>query len=306
MDEYAILKLKFSENHAIMIRLRNKGEWIHMLYLILAIVTSAMISSVMRVSEKYSKNNMGMLAANYLTCAALSWINVGSFNVFGGAGGAMRTVGLGIVCGVLFLAAFVLLKWNIGKNGVVLPATFMKLGVIVPTVLAITVFGESPKVTQMIGIAAALGAIFLMQGRGKQRISSISGLIVLMLAGGMADAMAKVYEQYGEAALSEQYLLFTFATALVICVVMCAVKKQKIAQVDVLFGAAVGIPNYLSSKFLLLSLNAVPAVAAFPTFSVGTIVLVTLAGVLLFKEKLEKRKLIALGVILVALALLNI
>ena len=118
--------------------------------------------------------------------------------------------------------------------------------------------------------------------------------------------MAKIYEQFGDAALSEQYLLFTFATALVICVAMCVMKKQRLAPADVLFGAAVGIPNYLSSKFLLLSLNSVPAVAAYPTFSVGTIVLVTLTGVILFREKMEKRKLAALGVILIALALLNV
>ena len=277
-----------------------------MFYLILAIATSAMISVVMRVSEKYSKNGMSMLAANYLTCSVMAWINIGSMDIFGGAAGAMRTMGLGTVCGVLFLAAFVLLQWNIRKNGVVLPATFMKLGVLVPTVLAITVFGESPKTTQLIGIIAALGAIFLIQGGGKQKAGSVAGLIVLMLAGGLADAMAKIYEQYGVAALSEQYLLFTFATALVICVVMCAVKKQRVGLADVLFGAAVGVPNYLSSKFLLLSLNSVPAVAAYPTFSVGTIVLVTVAGVAMFREKLEKRKLIALGVILVALALLNV
>lgn len=277
-----------------------------MIYLLLAIISSAMISIVMRVSEKYSKNGMSMLAMNYLTCAAMAWVNAGSFDVFGGAEGAMRTIGLGIVCGVLFLAAFMLLQWNIRKNGVVLPATFMKLGVLVPTVLAIAVFGETPKVTQVLGIVAAICAIFLIQGGGKQTAGSVGGLVVLMLAGGLADAMAKVYEQFGEAALSEQYLLFTFATALALCGAMCIVKKQRLALADVLFGAAVGIPNYLSSKFLLLSLGSVPAVAAYPTFSVGTIVLVTAAGVLLFKEKLEKRKLIALGVILAALALLNV
>lgn len=277
-----------------------------MIYLILAIASSAMISIFMRVSERYSKNGMSMLAMNYLTCAVMAWVNVGSFDVFAGAQGAMRTVGLGIVCGVLFLAAFVLLQWNIRKNGVVLPATFMKLGVLVPTVMAIAVFGELPKATQILGIAAAICAIFLIQGRGKQAAGSVGGLVALMLAGGLADAMSKVYEQFGDTALSEQYLLFTFATALVLCSVMCIGKKQKLAIADVLFGAAVGVPNYLSSKFLLLSLSSVPAVAAYPTFSVGTIVLVTAAGVLLFKEKLEKRKLIALGVILVALALLNI
>jgi len=277
-----------------------------MFYLILAIVSSAMISIFMRVSEKYSKNGMSMLAMNYVTCAALAWVNIGRLDIFAGAEGAARTVGLGVMCGVLFLAAFVLLKWNISKNGVVLPATFMKLGVLVPTLLAITVFGETPKAVQLLGIAAAIGAIFLMQGRGRQTVGSIGGLIVLLLAGGLADAMAKIYEQFGDAALSEQYLLFTFATALVICVAMCVMKKQRLAPADVLFGAAVGIPNYLSSKFLLLSLNSVPAVAAYPTFSVGTIVLVTLTGVILFREKMEKRKLAALGVILIALALLNV
>ena len=277
-----------------------------MIYLILAIASSAMISIFMRISEKYSQNSMSMLAMNYLTCALLAWTGVGSFDIFGGAEGAMRTVGLGAVCGVLFLAAFVLLKWNITKNGVVLPSTFMKLGVLVPTVLAIIVFGETPKATQILGIIAAISAIFMIQGKGRQTAGSVGGLIVLMLAGGLADAMAKIYEQFGDEALSEQYLLITFATALAICGVMCLAKKQRLTLADVLFGAAVGIPNYLSSKFLLLSLSSVPAVAAYPTFSVGTIVLVTAAGVMLFKEKLERRKLIALGVILAALALLNI
>ena len=44
----------------------------------------------------------------------------------------------------------------------------------------------------------------------------------------------------------------------------------------------------------------------YPTFSVGTIIAVTLCGVLLFREKLEKRKLLAIGIILGALVLLNV
>ena len=44
----------------------------------------------------------------------------------------------------------------------------------------------------------------------------------------------------------------------------------------------------------------------YPTLSVGTIIAVTLVGVTAFREKLEKRKLIAIGIILGALVLLNI
>ena len=49
-----------------------------------------------------------------------------------------------------------------------------------------------------------------------------------------------------------------------------------------------------------------PAVIAYPTFSVGTILTVTLAGFLLFKERLSRRQWIALAIILCALALLNL
>ena len=68
------------------------------------------------------------------------------------------------------------------------------------------------------------------------------------------------------------------------------------------------MPNYLSARFLLLALAAMPdlAVVVYPTFSVGTIIAVTLVGVLAFREKLNVRKLIALGMILGALVLLNL
>ena len=73
-----------------------------------------------------------------------------------------------------------------------------------------------------------------------------------------------------------------------------------------LFGALLGIPNFFSTKFLLMALGDLPAVIVYPTFSAGTILVVTVAGLLLFKEKLGKRQLLAMSVILLALILLNI
>ena len=82
--------------------------------------------------------------------------------------------------------------------------------------------------------------------------------------------------------------------------------EKPLRVADVLFGLAIGVPNYFSARFLLLSLGKVPAVVAYPSFSVGTIILVALAGVMLFREKISKRKAAALGIILISLALLNL
>ena len=66
------------------------------------------------------------------------------------------------------------------------------------------------------------------------------------------------------------------------------------------------MPNFFSARFLLLALEDVPAVIAYPSYSVATLLVVTLTGVLVFKERLRKRQWLALGLILVALVLLNV
>lgn len=277
-----------------------------MVYLALAMICSMLVSVAMRMSETYSRNKMSMLAVNYLLCCILALLFTGRMELFPREAGLGLSMGLGAVNGLLYLGGFVLLQWNIGKNGVVLPATFMKLGVLVPTILAITVFGETPGAAQIIGILAAVAAIVLIQGGGKTETGSLPGLILLLLAGGGGDAMAKIYEEFGPAALKDQFLLYTFVAALLLCAGMCVVRREGVAWADVLWGVLISVPNYLSSRFLLLAVGKVRAVVAYPSYSVGTIVLVTLVGVIAFKEKLSARKIAALAIILASLVLLNL
>lgn len=277
-----------------------------MFYLILAIISSSLVTLVMRASEKYSKNNLSMLAANYLTCGALGAFYTGSASLFPAEPGLGQTLLLGAIGGVLFLGSFLLLQWNIRKNGVVLPTTFMKLGVIIPTLLSIAVFGEKPRIVQILGILLAIFAIVLMQGKGSEGAKSTVSLLLLLLVTGFSNAMSKIFAQVGAEAFSNHFLFYIFAMAFVLCVTLCIVKKQRITLPDFLCGMAIGIPNYFSTRFMLQALTKVPAVVAYPSYSVSSIVLVTLVGVIVFQEKLSKRKLIALGIILAALVLLNL
>ena len=279
-----------------------------MIYLILAVISSALVSVVMRMSQRFARNNITMLAANYVMCTAAAAILAGGMIPTGE--GAALTMGLGSFCGVLYLLGFVLLQWNIQRNGVVLPATFQKLGVLVPTIAAITVFGETARWTQLLGIAVAIGAILLMQGSGARtgegNTKNFAGLIALLMCGGLSDVMSKVFQTWGNADHGNYFLVFTFLIALVLCLALCVVKKQSVTVPDVLCGLALGVPNYMSARFLLWALREVPAVVVYPSFSVGTIIVVTLVGMFCFREQVEKRKLAALGLILGALVLLNV
>ncbi len=280
-----------------------------MLYLLLAILSSSAVAVLMRLSGKYSKNGMTMLASNYLMCTVFAALLAG-WPLLPAGEGLGVTLALGGVSGVMYLAGFVLLRWTMGRSGVVLPATFQKLGIVLPTLAAMTLFGEAPRWPQLVGMAVAVVAIVVMQGKadisGSAGRAGLPGLLALMIVCGSCDLMAKVFEQWGNPAHNDHYLLFTFLTAFALCVALCGVKRQGVTCGDVLCGLAIGVPNYLSARFLLGALGSVPAMVVYPTFSVGAILLVTAVGVLAFREKLDRRKAVAQGMILVALALLNL
>lgn len=273
--------------------------------LILAICSSAAISLIMRLSADKVKNNVSMLAVNYLTCLGLAAFFTGG--VFPRDPGFPGALGMGIAHGILYLASFVTFQRSVSRSGVVLSAIFMKLGLLVPMVLSVFLFREIPGTAQIFGFVLAVAAIVLINfEKDTGAPASALGLVALLILGGTADAMSKVFEELGPGHLSGQFLLYTFLTAFLLCLGLVAAKKQRFTRWELLFGFAIGIPNFFSARFLLGALESLAAVIVYPTYSVATILLITLAGTLFFRERLKTRQWAALGIILLALVLLNL
>ena len=278
-----------------------------MIYLGLAILSSAMVSVCMRLSTNRVKGNVAMLAMNYFMCLILACCFTGPRNLTPAVPSFPETVGLGLINGAFYLASFVCMQRNIEKNGVVLSATFMKLGLLVPIVISVVFFHEIPSAVQVVGFCVAVIAILLINLKHEgAAVQAPLGLILLLLTGGMSDAMSKIYEEVGNRALSEQFLACTFASALVLCLFLMILKKQRIELPELGFGLLIGIPNFFSSRFLLLALKQIPAVITYPTYSVSAILLITLIGVLTFREHISRQQWLGLGMIVLALTLLNI
>lgn len=259
----------------------------------------------MRLSTRRVRGKFSTLAVNYLVCSMLGAIYARG-NIF-----CMSTPGfgtmvlLGLIAGALYLLGFVLLQRNIRKNGIVLSSLFMKLGLLVPIVMSLIFFRELPSFLQCVGFLIAVAAIVLLNLQ-KDTKGFTAGLLILLLAGGGCDAISKVYEQLGSALLSNQFLFFTFFFAFLLCAVLVLRKQEAPCMRELIFGTLIGLPNFFSAKFLLAALTKLPAVVVYPTFSVATLLVVTLAGRLAFREQLNRRQWIALGMILLALIALNI
>lgn len=280
-----------------------------MIYLILAITCSLIISVIMRTTEKHVKNEMAMFMSNYAICIglALSYIEDKTQLMALSSTGGTLTLILGIISGILYLGNFVLLKFNMACNGIVMSSTFMKLGIIVPTIMAVVVFHEVPTWNQVAGLFIAICAILLINlekdslSEGKKK----TWLLILLLTSGITESMSNIFDKLGNTDHSDAYLLITFGTAFILAIIL-SIKEGKIYPKDIFFGILIGIPNYFFARFLLLALGSIDAVVVYPTYSVAGIILTAIVGVVAFRETLSKRKLCALGLILFALVFLNI
>jgi len=278
-----------------------------MIHLMLAIFSSAMVAITMRIAQLRVNHPTGLLAANYIVCSLMAlMLSASAFSDLS-APALSFPAGLGMLNGILYLGSFMLMQWNTRHNGVVLSSIFMKLGILVPTVLSILWFKEIPTTVQVIGFVLAILAILIINYQKGTKLSRGSwGLILMLLAGGMGDGMSKIYEAYGNPAFQNLFLFFTFFAALLLCLGLTWRRKERIGRKELAYGALLGIPNFLSSLFLLHSLSAVPAVIAFPTFSVAVILVVSVAGLLFFRERLNPRQIVGGLLICVALVLLNL
>lgn len=286
-----------------------------MLNLILAIISSSLVSIMMRVGEGRAKNNISMLSVNYFICMILSILYTGAGNLFQTGEGLSTAIGLGVINGFFYILSLVLFQNSVKQNGVVLSSIFMKLGIMMPLIISIVLFKEIPTMVQIIGFVIAIAAIVLINlkdkysGEEKKKPERNDwakiGLIFVLCGCGMADGMSKIYQELGTDRFEELFLVLTFVVAFILSILLIIVKKQKFTKAELLYGALLGVPNYYSARFLLKALGEIPAVVAYPTFSIGTIAVITLTGVIAFKEKITKRQMFAIGLIAIAVVLLN-
>ena len=118
--------------------------------------------------------------------------------------------------------------------------------------------------------------------------------------------MATIFEHYGQSNLEALYLFVTFFMAGLCAVAYALYRKEQVNMKDLLAGMIIGIPNFFSSKFLLGALLYLDAVVVYPTYSIVTLVVIALSGVILFKEKLNVQKIIAFLLVIIAILLLNV
>ena len=185
------------------------------------------------------------------------------------------------------------------------PLQIDRLGVLIPTVFSILLFGERPQIVQITGIALAVSAIIYINSgketKSQNHIKSMKLLIAIFLVGGLIDLNTKIFERYGDTELNDYYIFMTFVFCVLVSLVIMLKEDRKFSGKDVLIGAFTFI-----LYFSLKAVEHLPAYIVFPAYSAGVILVVNVVNYFLFKENLSKQEKISTVMVAAALILINI
>ena len=281
----------------------------NVLFLLLALLSSSVLALVLKYLNTSSP--YGVYLVNYITCTLLAFGAMEPRTLFRGD---FTPCWLGAVTGLIYLASLAANGASIHKNGAILSSVFTRLGVLVPILVSVALFGERPTLVQGLGIALAVAAAVGMNGLpGREARPTAAGtgvslvlLVLTLVLNGTADAMSKVFAQLGRRQDDGLFMFYIFLFAGLATLVLLVRQHRPLTRRDVLFGVAAGVPNFLSSRLLLAALTRLPAFLVYPCYSVGVILVISAASFFLFRERLNRRQLGAAGMILGALVLLNL
>ncbi|MGC9385100.1 MAG: EamA family transporter [Kosmotogaceae bacterium] len=297
-----------------------------MIYLILAILCSSSIALIFKYSESKNMNRFVITMFNYIGAAITAFVMLiidfpetgsegGSFteviirstNLFSKNSSIIWGVSIGLFSGILFFLGFIYYQKSVNENGVSLSGAFGKLGILVPMTLGMVLWKEIPLPLQWVGIVLAIASIVLVNNPFRSRTDKIRlSLLLLFLFNGLAEFSNKLFQNYTVTGYKNIFLLCVFSSAFLISFVVFRKKEIKLKREDVFTGLIVGLPNLFSSFFLIMALEGIKSSVVFPVFSAGSVVMIGLGGFFIFREKLKRKDIISLIMILLALILINI
>ncbi len=304
-----------------------------MFYLFLATLCSASIALIFKYTETNNTNRYVITSANYFMAFTVSLFMIFSKDLlsdfrspsdffreypevmannsllFTPHSSMIWGIIIGSIAGFFFFFSFIFYQQSVRENGAGISGTFSKLGILIPMVFSIIIWDEIPTALQWFGIFLALISVVIVNvtpGFSAKKINLNYPLIFLFLLAGMAEFSNKIYQNYALNAYKDVFLFCVFFVAFLISSFFTRKQQALITRSDVLTGFAVGVPNLFSSYFLIMSLDTVKTSVAFPVFSAGSIIFITLGSYLIFKEIISPKNKLAIFFTVIALILINL
>lgn len=283
-----------------------------MIYLLLSILSSSIIFVVFKLFKRFDVNTLQAIIVNYFIACSVGYFGfVEDANIseipskpwFYGT----------LILGLLFIIVFNLAAITTQRSGLSVVSVATKMSVAIPVLFGILYFNESTGILKVLGIILALIAVYLSSIKAKTGIAikkkNLVYPILVFIGSGLIDTLIKFiesgYVNKTDVALFSSTIFSVAGTiGILVLIFQGLTGKLRITGRNILGGIALGIPNFFSIYFLVMALrnNRFESSTIFTINNVAIVLVSTILGIILFKEKLITKNWI--GIILAIISIL--
>ncbi len=287
-----------------------------MIYLGLSILLSSLLYVIFKLFDVYKINTLQAIVVNYLVAFITGIISSnGTYDITS----VLKSdwLFLAMFMGILFITIFNVMALTAQRNGLSVASVASKMSLVIPVIAGFTIFNEEWNILKAIGIKIALAAVYFttVNKKSQSNIDWTPKKLLLPLAlfvgSGIIDTVLKILQNNhmsnsNEDVISATIFSFAFIAGSAAVIYRLINKNEKLEWKSLIGGIVLGIPNFFSIVVILKALNSpgLESTFVYPINHVGTVVLSTMFGLFLFKEKLKSRN--VLGIILAIIAIVFI
>ncbi len=282
-----------------------------MLYLFFSICCSVVVSILLKLAKRYHIDVLQAIAWNYSTAILLTWL------IFKPHLQLSQTVHVNIylALGILLPVVFLVIAASVRLAGIVRTDVAQRLSLIIPILAVFLLFGEALTPFKIVGIIMGLIAVLCCipykQQKLGRRLGNTSWLYLLIVfAGfGVIDILFKQIALFTDVPYTTSLFviyILSFIISLIFVFVQIYRKKTKFSLPHILIGWVLGIANFGNILFYIKAHQALAKSPStvFAAMNIGVVVLSTIVGLAVFKEKLSMLN--KIGIVLAIIAIVVI
>lgn len=268
-----------------------------MTWLLISILTNTLLLLILKGFEKYGVNTLHGIVVNYCVAATTGLFLAGFPAQDVLMAGAGDYLWIPLTLGFLFISIFFTLAKTAQVAGISVATVANKMSVVIPVIAAVILYKESIGAVKIIGILAALVAVWMTSKKADGSGFNVRMLlwpVVIFIGSGIIDAMINhLQREVTDKSLIPFLLSLAFLSALAIGIVTVSYRvvayKEKITGKSMLGGIILGVPNYFSIYAVTKALNAdiMETSALYPVNNMGIVICSAVGALLIFKEKLS-------------------
>ncbi|MNK04910.1 EamA-like transporter family protein [compost metagenome] len=281
-----------------------------MIFLLFSICCSVTVAVLLKLAKRYKINITQAVTWNYLFAIVLSLVfyKPSLTDLI-----SAPIDGVYIALGVLLPVVFLFLAGSVRNIGIVKTDIAQRLSLFIPLLAAYFLFNEHFSTLKIAGLSIGFVAIFFtLYKKTVQKNEGLNWLypIFVFIGFGVIDILFKKVAQIKAIPYTSSLIvifILAFIISLISILYLSVVKKQKLELINFICGCILGFFNFFNILFYLKAHRAMadnPSVV-FAAMNMGVIIVGSVVGIFIFKEKLNKLNYWGLFLALVAIILIT-